>query len=168
MGAERLGGTSLIELLVVLAILAVLAGAVALSVGLARPMPPAERELQRFARALGLACERSRLTGLPHGVLLDRGGYAFAFDDGSGWLRYASGKEERLAPRAWGEGLRLELFRDGRALIVPERAEKPQIACFPSGELTPFELRLRDPDGRDARLRGQLLGRIERDGGALH
>ncbi len=162
MDVEGRVGTSLIELLVVLAILAILAGAVALSLGLARPLPPSERELGRLARGLMLACERARLTGLAHGLLLERAGYAFAFDDGSGWLRYAAGAEASLAPRAWPAGVRAELRRDGRSAALPERAESPQLACFPSGELTPFALLLHQERGRTLGLKGSLLGRIER------
>lgn len=162
MDVEGRVGTSLIELLVVLAILAILAGAVALSFGLARPLSPGERELGRLARGLTLACERARLTGLAHGLLLERSGYAFAFDDGSGWLRYGAGAEASLMPRAWPEGVRAELWREGRSAVLPERATGPQLACFPSGELTPFELLLHEGRGRTLGLKGTLLGRIER------
>ncbi|GIX33893.1 MAG: hypothetical protein KatS3mg125_1849 [Lysobacterales bacterium] len=162
MGAERVLGLSLLELLVVLAILAVLAGAALLSAGLAQPMPPAERELQRLARGMRLACERARLSGLAQGLLLEKRGYAFAFDDGSGWLRYGAGAEAAFQPRLWPERLHPELSREGRSPPLPERAESPQIACFPSGELTPFELLLREPDGRVHGLKGTLLGRLER------
>lgn len=162
MGAERVLGFSLLELLVVLSILAVLAAAAVLSAGLAQPPPPAERELQRLARGLRLACERARLSGLGQGLLLEKRGYAFAFDDGSGWLRYGAGAEAAFQPRPWPDGLLPELSREGRSPPLPERGESPQIVCFPSGELTPFELSLREPGGRMHGLKGSLLGRVER------
>lgn len=163
MALEGRAGTSLLELLVVLAIVAVLAGAVVLSVGLAKPVTPAERELARLERGLRLACERARLTGLAHGLVLEPRGYAFAFDDGSAWLRYRADSEAALLPRSWPEGVRPELIREGRSLAIAEQARNPQLVCWPSGELTPFALLLHEREGRTFKLVGHLLGRIERD-----
>ncbi|MDW8479365.1 MAG: prepilin-type N-terminal cleavage/methylation domain-containing protein [Xanthomonadales bacterium] len=167
MGAERRRrGTTLLELLVVVVILAVLAGAVGLAAGLARRPSPEQAARDRLARGLALACERARLGGLDHGLLIDKGGYAFAFFDGTAWQRYGSGEDAPLAPGEWPEGVRPELLRQGIAVTLPERAERPEIACTGSGELSPFELALRPARGEGApRLRGALDGRLERLGG---
>lgn len=136
MNAER--GFTLIEVLVAVAIVALMAAAVALSVGNAGANRAAEREAQRLAQLVEHVCERASLTGRPHGmhVAVDR--YAFSVWDGNNFVFV---NRDELRPRELPSGLRFEFGAVGSGVSLAEKfAEKPQVLCWPSGELTPFTL----------------------------
>jgi len=132
-------GFTLVELLVVVAIVAVLALALTIAIG-----GTTERQLgneaERFQALVRHACEQAELGGREIGVAIGAEGYAFLRLDGSEW-RPLGGDE--LRPRAWRAGLRSTIERDGHVLELasPERPA-PQVVCFSSGELTPFVLTL--------------------------
>ncbi len=139
-----------------LVIVGVLALAVVIGIDAAGGERQLMREGERFQALVTHACERAELVGRGVGVRVDANGYAFAMLGLDGWA--ADESEGELRPRRWLQGLAAELHRDGRVLGVDGRdaATGPQIVCFPSGELTPFTLRLRlgavagtlDVDGR--------------------
>lgn len=164
---RRSRGFTLVEVLVVLVIVAVLALALVLSVGAS-----GERTLEdaagRFQALLGHACEEAQLGGRTIGARVGPDGYAFSRLDGDAWRAFGGGDE--LRPRTWPASVQLELARDGRALALagsdPDQAtsDAPELACFASGELTPFELTLALP-GVSARylVRGSADGRLARE-----
>lgn len=131
-------GFTLIEVLVAVAIVAMMAAAVVLSVGNAGAVRSAEREAQRLAQLVEHACERASLTGRPHGlhIALDR--YSFSVWDGA---NFVFANRDELRQRQLPDGFRFELGASGSGSALGERfAEKPQVVCWPSGELTPFTL----------------------------
>lgn len=134
-------GFSLIEILVVLVIVGVLALAIGIGVNAAGGERQLMREGERVQALVVHACERAELGGREIGVRIDADGYAFSVFGLDGWMADESVGE--LRPRSWVQGLRVELRRDGRLLSAGgDAAAGPQIVCFPSGELTPFALRL--------------------------
>lgn len=133
-------GFSLIELLVVMAIIAVLAAALVLAVGAS-----GERRLagaaEQFEALIGEACSEAELGGRDVGLLIEADGYAFARLDGAAWRR--PDRDGVLRARHWPHGLRANFSRDGLPLEpTPEDHETPQLVCFSSGQLTPFVLTL--------------------------
>ncbi len=133
-------GFTLLEILVVVAIMAVLAVALTLAVG-----GNVERQLDasadQFRARLSHACDEAQLGGREIGVALGGEGYAFARLDGDRWQGF--GRNDELRDRAWPPGLRVMLERDGRVLTLGGVAARvPQVVCFSSGELTPFMLSL--------------------------
>jgi len=133
-------GFSLIEILVVVAVAAVLAATLTLAVA-----GNGERRLEgtaeQFSVLLAHACDEAELGGREIGVTLGSDGYAFARLDGNQWRSFGSGDE--LRPRRWLTGLRVALERDGRPLdLGGAGARAPQLVCFSSRELTPFALTL--------------------------
>lgn len=132
-------GFTLIELLVVVVIVAALALALTIAIGGTTERQLAN-EAERFQALLAHACDEAELGGREIGVALGADGYAFLRLDGSDWHPMGG---DALRARAWRAGLRTVLKRDGRLLEAasPERPS-PQIVCFSSGELTPFELAL--------------------------
>src|SRR5687768_12633149 len=153
-------GFTLIEILVVVAIVGVLALALTLSVA-ASSDRQLEGAAERFSALLGHACEQAELRGREIGVALGAGGYAFLRLDGDAWQTL--GIDGELRARRWPQGLRIELARGGRPLQLTRSDEDaaPQLVCFSSGELTPFALDLALGDSRARyRVAGGDDGRI--------
>jgi len=132
-------GFSLIEILVVVAVVAVLAATLTLAIA-----GNGERRLdgtaEQFRALLAHACDEAELGGREIGVAFGSDGYAFSRLDGSQWKSFAGGDE--LRARHWPAGLRVALERDGRPLDIGGAARVPQLVCFSSRELTPFVLTL--------------------------
>ncbi|ANB18743.1 type II secretion system minor pseudopilin GspH [Dokdonella koreensis] len=154
-------GFTLVEVLVVVVIVGVLALAVTLAIG-----RPAERRLareaDRFAALAAHACAHAELSGRDVGIALLARGYGFSRFDGDGWRPLPADGE--LRARDWPEGLEARLSRDGRPVRIAEAADRPQLVCFASGELTPFDLVLRLGDAEEARrVRGEGDGRLRVD-----
>ncbi len=137
-------GFSLIEILVVTVILAVVAATVTLAVAGAGGERQLARDADRVAALVGYACEQAELSGRDIGVSLSRGGYRFSRSEHADWLLLREGE---LRPRKWGTSPLVTLTRDGnRVGVGDEFPDKPQLACFSSGELTAFRLELALPE----------------------
>ena len=133
-------GFSLIEILVVTVILAVVAATVTLAVAGAGGERQLARDADRIAALVGYACEQAELSGRDIGLSLSRGGYRFSRSEHADWLLLRDGE---LRPRKWGTNAVVSLTRDGNSVGVgDEFPDKPQLACFSSGELTAFRLEL--------------------------
>ena len=133
-------GFTLIEILVVVVILAVLAGALTLAVGGVGGERQLARQAAQAQALIGYACEQAELSGREIGLSLNDRGYRFSRLDRSGWLPLST---DELRPRLWLVGTLPTLTRDGhRVDIAADFPDKPQLVCFSSGELTPFRLEL--------------------------
>jgi general secretion pathway protein H len=133
-------GFSLIEILVVVAIVGVIALVVTLSVtGSAERQ--VRREAERFEALVGQACEQAELGGREIGVVVGEGGYGFQLMSGDAWLDFPA--DSTLRPRQWAGGISAALSREGRPVDVRASPDAtPQLVCFSSGERTPFTLTL--------------------------
>jgi len=158
--ARRARGFSLIELLVVVALVGLLAGIALIATGVAGVERTLEREARRMAQALNLACERAVLSGRDQGLHLAAARYGFSVQGAELWQINRDGP---LAPHQLASGLGLRV----PGLAPDEQPEvdwgdRPDVLCFSSGELTPFELALSTADGRSVYLlRGSFDGRID-------
>lgn len=139
--ACRQRGLSLIELLVAVAILAALYGAITIAVDAAGGARRIEREGERLAALVRIACERAQLSGRDYGLHVSSGGYAFSVAGAQAWRLERGGD---LRPRELERGMSLALEREGTdAELVESLPPEPQAACFASGELTPFTASVR-------------------------
>jgi general secretion pathway protein H len=137
-------GFSLIEILVVTVILAVVAATVTLAVAGAGGERQLARDADRIAALVGYACEQAELSGRDIGLSLSRGGYRFSRSEHTDWLLLRDGE---LRPRKWSVSPIVTLARNGNGVGVGDDfPDKPQLACFSSGELTAFRLELALPD----------------------
>ncbi|MEO8671297.1 MAG: type II secretion system minor pseudopilin GspH [Tahibacter sp.] len=133
-------GFTLIEVLVVVVILAVLAAAVSMSLAGGGGERQLEREAQRIEALLRYVCERAEISGRQIGVSFDPEGYFFSETEPDGWHAIKDGELRR---RRWNAAMMVALSRDGiRVDTSISSPEQPQLACFSSGELTPFRLDL--------------------------
>jgi general secretion pathway protein H len=153
-------GFSLIELLVVVVIIAVLALAVTLSVAGSADRQ-LSREADRFESLVRLVCEKAEQGGREIGVDVGTGGFSFRQLAGAEW-QDADG-DGSLRQRAWLDGLRVTLTREGHAVDLDARNAPPEIVCFSSGEMTPFVLTLALGDAKPYRITGSDDGTTKRD-----
>lgn len=105
--AER--GFTLVEMLVVLAIIGIAAGATVLGLGVATRGVSTEAEAQRLAARIRLAADDAMVTGRAVTLSWDRSGYAFAG---------AAADEPAFAPHALPQGVRLDMGRPAGSLSL--------------------------------------------------
>ena len=150
-------GFTLVELLAVLVIVTIMAVAALLSVDLVGAGGKLDDEARRFATVAELMCEEAVLTSTEQGVHLSEAGYAFARWNGEVWEPQA-GRVYR--PHPFPDQLRAELVVGGHLVLFGE-TEDPQVICYSTGEMTPFELTLELPDAPRLVLTGDGLGEVE-------
>lgn len=165
-------GFTLLELLVVIVIVAVIVSLAVISLGdnAARRL---DEEARRVRALLRLAADEAVLQGQEIGVVVNDDGYEFqVYDDRlRQWGRLES--DRMFRPRKMPDGIRLELFLDDQALVLPQGddeddddsptlPQQPQVLLLSSGEITPFELEIGMEQSRTAIvLRGNANGSIE-------
>jgi len=155
--ACRFAGFTLVEILVVVAILAVAAGSVVLVLD-RDERGQVGREARRFAGAIEYAAARAQMRGETLGVSAEARGWRFWLRDGEGrWAPLAG--DEALAPRALPDPLTVAAVAyAGRAVepaaILPLRA---------SGRNEPFAFAVVTPRWR-ATLASDPVNRVTVDG----
>lgn len=159
--AGRGSGVSLIELLVALAIVATMAGAVMLA------FPDmagrtVETSASRVQGLIALVCERAERSGRDFGIAVGRDSLHFGPFVGGVWQPLADSPNEVLRPRTLPRPLTMAVSVDGAELgLTDAPPDSPQLACLSTGERTPFELTLIDAQGaRVWRIRGGATGSL--------
>lgn len=158
----RHSGFTLLEVLVAVAIIAVVASVVGIGLSGMGGNRQLRQEAERLQSRLRYACELATLAGRATGFRQRSDGYEFLQLDGEQWRVVTA--QAVLAPYRFGTDLTLALYRDGQLLQVDSEAtdSTPQLVCFASGELTPFRAEL-SAVGADQRYRieGHADGAIE-------
>ncbi len=155
----KAAGFTLIEMLVALAILAVIAGVLMLSTASGGNEPRLRLEAERLQARMNLACERAELTGRDIG--LHFGSDIYGFSQRRGELMELQTKAP-LGPYKLPKDMLLEVPEIELAAGLPD---KPQMICFSSGERTPIAVSIGAGSG-DPRYRVLVEaignGRIQR------
>lgn len=147
-------GFTLIELLVVVTLIAVIAGAVVLSIPSRSSAALQGDEARRLHARMNMAREEAVLRARTFGLRIESGSYVFMQRTESGWRRF--GADHPLREHELPEAVRLELEIEETeiALQVDEDAREtreesaPQIFLLSSGEVLPeYTLRVLDEDG---------------------
>lgn len=169
---RRSSGFSLLELMVVVAIIGLMAGTVLLATGLGGEERVQEREAYRLRGLVELLREEALMQNRDYALELTETGYRFLQFD---YLqqRWLPSLNERLFVdyALPDDNLHLELAIEGRFTTLEPEFEQsveddaehePQLLVFSSGEVTPFELdfMFRDNAGR-YRLSAALDGSLE-------
>jgi general secretion pathway protein H len=162
-------GFTLLELLVVVALIAIIAGIAVLSLDLLGDDRELEREAYRLRGLLTLLREEALLQNRDYGVAFTETGYRFYIYDPAQFLWFDAQDDRLLAHYELTEPLSLEMRLDDRQvrleryfdeefLAMPE----PQLLLLATGEQTPFEIGFyRDFSGGRFRLVGDFSGEIE-------
>lgn len=162
-------GFSLLELLVVVAIIGILAGAVVLAIDIVGPDREIEQETQRLRSMVDLLHEEALMQSRDYGLMFTATGYRFYIYDYK-LLKWVESADDRLLrEHALPKPLELELALDDRRVELVRDFEsqkienpEPQVLILSSGELTPFVLDLyRDRTGGHFTLKGELDGTLE-------
>ncbi|WP_156679479.1 prepilin-type N-terminal cleavage/methylation domain-containing protein [Sphingomonas profundi] len=112
-------GMTLVEMLVVLAIIGVMAGATVLGMGSAARGANIESEARRLADRVQLAADDTMIGDRPLALAWDAKGYGFLAWDGAGWR---AGEGEAFARHALPAGITLAL---SAAVSGPARGPVP-------------------------------------------
>lgn len=182
------GGFTLLEILVAIAIIAILTGAALIVLGGFGRQNDTQTTAEQLAALLRLAAEESVLTGREIGLRVDDGQFSFLVLADNAWLPLDSDPLFRSRPLP--EQLTVEIVMNGAPveLVHPEDEDSnddadpddgeseenaatgetdelqlpPQIVLLSSGGLTPFELYVRSPEIRAPAyvVRGDIVGAI--------
>ncbi|CAN5156625.1 N/A [soil metagenome] len=169
-------GFTLLEVLIVAVIMAIVAAAALLSVGIMGDDRELAREADRLTALIELAAEDALLEGRELGLLIEPSAYRFfGFDAFTNrWLPIEG--DEILRERDLPDGGRFELVIEGRRVVLQEHARKddaeedfaPQIMILSSGQMTPFEIGMeRDLEDYRFMIIGEANGETEIERHAL-
>lgn len=141
-------GFTLVELLVVLFLVAVLAGLVVMQLGDRGEHRELRREAERLQHLIELGRQEAVRSASQWGIQFDRRGYRFLKLDPE------RRRWEPVIQRPWGErslpdSMQLRVRAEGRAAArglegSTEDSRRPSILLLSSSEVSPFEVRLTD------------------------
>lgn len=141
-------GFTLIEIMVVMVIVAVLAGTVSLVIGDNQQRHELENEARRLVALLDLTQDEAVFQNIEIGLQLDQQGYSFrALDEAK--LSWISLPQDFLKNRTFPDWMTIDLQDSGNVIQPGDNegeavadAFSPQVLFFSSGESTPFLITL--------------------------
>ncbi|HET6725228.1 MAG TPA: type II secretion system minor pseudopilin GspH [Gammaproteobacteria bacterium] len=179
-------GLTLMEILVVLVIVAVVAGFAVLSTASLGGDTPQEKSARRIAALIELASENAVMESKQFGIEIQPHGYRFFVYDGTTWQPIAD--DPTFRPRKLDGDVILRLQLEGREITLPQPATAltaingmpmpattdtaedtqatqgphPQILALSSGELTAFNLEIGSASNNNSyHVRGHMNGKIQ-------
>ncbi|HET8552306.1 MAG TPA: type II secretion system minor pseudopilin GspH [Gammaproteobacteria bacterium] len=183
-------GLTLMEILVVLVIIAVVAGFAVLSTVSLGGDTPQERTARRVAALIQLASENAVMGSKQYGIEIQPHGYRFFIYNGTSWQPIT--KDQTFHPRHLDSSIVLTLQLEGRPITLPQpvtampaaegapapatsalaqgsdngtqatTGPHPQILALSSGELTAFDLEISDVGHKTSyHVRGHMNGKIQ-------
>ena len=173
----RVGGFTLIEILVVIVIVGIVMSIATLSITLAGGDSQLREEAQRMVSLLEVAQDESLLQGREYGLEFMLGAYRFVeFDPLTRQWGEIVG-DDTLRLREIPQELELELYIEDRRVILktdPARMRSdekdrpgieqyaPHVLIYSSGDISPFELHfVRRIDDSLLAVQGDFAGRLE-------
>jgi general secretion pathway protein H len=132
---DRDAGVSLVEVLVVLAIVGIMAGVTTLGLGALDRGARSEAEALRLADRLQLAADEALVTGGPLALVWDDRGYRFLGWDAAGerWRASVQGDLGRRHELPAALRLAREDGGDGPVLIAPDLPQAPVVLAVAGG-----------------------------------
>ncbi len=155
-------GFTLLEVLVVVAIIGVILTFAVLAIGGDRRAEELSRESRQFAELLRMGSEQAVLRAEEWGVQISDDDYRFLLFTDEGWVPRED--DDIFRTRPFAEDTRLELELEGRDLVLETDSEneiKPTLLLLSSGEVSPFSaLFAADTTEHSYRVSGDLRGEI--------
>ena len=164
--ARLQAGFTLLELLAVIFIIGIIVSFASLSVG-QNTQRVVQDEAERIHALVRLASEEAVLQGRELGLEFNKHGYRFLVLSGEEWLPIEDDKmfRERELP----EIIEFDLLLDGQVEAnFDDKDNPPRVFILSSGELTPFELRLRADNGNEFVIQGSIDGKLQLNQGNRH
>ena len=146
--ARRARGFTLLEILVVLAIIGVVTAGVLLSINLTGHDPALHTASRRLAALMRYARSEAELQTRDYGLVFDAHGYRFVtYAVRHNEWRPVS-EDQSLRPRVLPAGVEVKVIVDGRTVKLAEKfpakdeALAPQVMLYSSGDLSSFSITL--------------------------
>lgn len=152
-------GFTLIELMVVMVIMAMLAGAATMSIRSSTKDRLLD-EAKRFHGLVDLVKDEALFQSRAMGIGFSRTGYTFfsELDEPGLWELY---DDDQFKAHQYFKGAQPDILIDDVPLVLPESSAKPDILIMPEGEITPFEFHITYPSEEAVKLKFNALGRLE-------
>ena len=142
---KRQLGFTLIELMVVLFIMATMAGFALLALGDAGRGDKLKAEATRLHDAMQLASEEAEMRGNAIGASIESGEYRFSIRMDNQWQ--ALDRDPILHSHDLPAGMQLTLDKPDRAATQMNDTRPPDLIFYTSGESTAFQIGLSDSEG---------------------
>lgn len=158
-GCSNNRGFSLLEMLVVILVVGILYS-LAGSMLTLTVTDPLNDEADRLRERILLAQDESIVRSQAIALGFNEHGYAFFVqDDDQQWSVIE--KDALLGPRQLLGDYEQTVYLQGQAVMLPDEGEThQQVFILPTGEMLPFEWRLRSDAGREAMLKFDSQGRL--------
>ena len=160
---SRCRGFTILEILVVVAIIAIILSTILLNTRFSRPETSLKQHAQTIGKTLRLLFEEATLEDVNYALWLQPGRYQVLQYDGESWQPVRDRLFARLARKHDYED---RLIVDGQPVPIEASEEpKPQILILASGDVSSFEWRILDRrNGLMVLLQGDALGQLSIEG----
>jgi general secretion pathway protein H len=159
-------GFTILEILVVVAVISIITSTILLNTNLSRPDEALKQHTLRVSKTLKLLMQEAILNDVNYALALVPGGYLVLEFSGEEFL---PSEDKFLKKLANHYSYTDELIIDNQIIKV-EKKDKPDphILILSSGEMTPFEWHISDPDNEiNTVIKANMLGEISSEGPAV-
>lgn len=162
-------GFTILEILVVVAVISIITSTILLNTNLSRPEEALKQHTSRVSKTLKLLMQEAILNDVNYALSLVPGGYLVLEFTGE---EFVASEDKFLKKLANKYSYTDELIIDSQIVKVEKKEKKekpdPHILLLSSGEMTPFEWHISDPENEiSSVIKANMLGDISSEGPAV-